>query len=113
MLPEADGEFSEIADAGEVARSLYHNPNGTRFAGQGSKERHPTVRVMPSSVIRNFQYRADQQALDVTFVSGRRYRYLQVPGAVYEGMRASFSKGEYFNRYIRDYYPFERIGGAL
>jgi hypothetical protein len=64
---------------------------------------------MPSTVIRNFHYRLGDQALDITFVSGRSYRYLRVPPKVYEDMQRSFSKGEYFNRHIRDYFAFERI----
>jgi len=63
---------------------------------------------MPSSVIRNFSYRAGEQALDITFVSGLSYRYLRVPPRIYEDMRASSSKGEYFNRHIRDHFTFEK-----
>jgi hypothetical protein len=63
---------------------------------------------MPSIVIRSFHYRPTEQALEITFVSGRTYRYLRVPPKLYEEMRASFSKGEYFNRHIRDHFAFER-----
>ena len=63
---------------------------------------------MPSSVIRNYRYRPHEQELDITFVSGRAYRYLHVPPKVYEDMRASFSKGEFFNQRIRDHFAFER-----
>jgi hypothetical protein len=63
---------------------------------------------MPSSVIRNFHYHPGEQVLDVTFVSGRAYRYLHVPQTIYEEMRVSFSKGEFFNRHIRDHFAFER-----
>lgn len=63
---------------------------------------------MPSTVIRGFHYQPDEQALEITFVSGRSYRYLRVPPKVYTDMRASFSKGEYFNQHIRDRFAFER-----
>lgn len=63
---------------------------------------------MPSTVIRGFRYQPDEQALEITFVSGRSYRYLRVPPKVYDDMRASFSKGEYFNQHIRDRFAFER-----
>ena len=62
---------------------------------------------MPSTVIRGFRYQPDEQALEITFVSGRSYRYLRVPPKVYDDMRASFSKGEYFNQHIRDRFAFE------
>ena len=57
---------------------------------------------MPSTVIRRFDYHPAAQALDVEFVSGRRYRYAEVPAEVAEAFRAAFSKGRFFNSHIRD-----------
>jgi len=64
---------------------------------------------MPSSVIRHFDYDPAERRLAVTFVSGRRYAYLDVPEEVAGDFRRAFSKGEYFNTAIRDHYPFERL----
>jgi lysyl-tRNA synthetase class 2 len=64
---------------------------------------------MPSSVIRSFAYDRDSAALDVTFVTGRRYRYFLVPPYVADEMREAFSKGRYFNARIRDRFPFEEL----
>ena len=61
---------------------------------------------MPSSVIRSFDYDPADQRLDIEFVSGRRYSYLDVPDAVFDAMRRVASKGSFFNRRIRDHYPF-------
>lgn len=77
--------------------------DGSTFAPDGED-----CRLMPSTVIRSFRYRPAEEALDITFVSGRSYRYLRVPPALYDEMKASFSKGEFFNRHIRDHFPFER-----
>ncbi len=63
---------------------------------------------MPSSVIRGFAYDPAEQRLDITFVTGRRYAYHDVPPEVAEGMRRAFSKGEYFNAAIRDKYRTTR-----
>jgi hypothetical protein len=63
---------------------------------------------MPSSVIAFFHYHPAARELDVTFVSRRRYRYLDVPAEVAEAMRASPSRGEFFNAHIRDRYRFIR-----
>jgi hypothetical protein len=60
---------------------------------------------MPSTVIRRFDYHPALAALDVEFVSGRRYRYAGVPAEVAEAFRAAFSKGRFFNARIRDAYP--------
>ncbi|MDB5680971.1 MAG: karS [Sphingomonas bacterium] len=63
---------------------------------------------MPSTVIRSFDYDATAHTLDVQFVSGRRYAYLDVPEREVEAMRRATSKGGFFNRRIRDRYRFER-----
>ena len=60
---------------------------------------------MPSTVVRRFDYNPAAQALDVEFVSGRRYRYAGVPGEVAQAFREAFSKGRFFNARIRDRYP--------
>ena len=61
---------------------------------------------MPSAVIRSFRYDADARELHVTFVSGRRYAYRDVPPDLAEGLRLAFAKGAYFNRHIRDCFSF-------
>ena len=63
---------------------------------------------MPSHVIRSFDYDAGERRLHVKFVSGRRYDYFGVPPETYEGMRRSFSKGEFFNTRIRNRFRFRR-----
>jgi hypothetical protein len=63
---------------------------------------------MPSSVIRNWSYDEAEHRLDIVFVSGRRYSYHGVPGTVAREMRAALSKGEYFNRHVRDRFAFTK-----
>jgi hypothetical protein len=64
---------------------------------------------MPSTVIRRFEYRPERRELEVTFTTGRRYLYLDVPEQAVEEFRAAFSKGVHFNRYIRDRYVFREL----
>jgi lysyl-tRNA synthetase class 2 len=61
---------------------------------------------MPSSVIRDHRYDPVKRELDLKFVSGRRYRYHDVPAEIYAQMRRAFSKGEFFNEHIRDRFRF-------
>lgn len=63
---------------------------------------------MPSTVIRAFDYDPADRRLDIEFVSGRRYSYLDVPEDVARALRASRSKGGFFNRRIRDRFACER-----
>ena len=66
---------------------------------------------MPSTAIRHAFYDPESRALDLTFVTGRRYRYFAVPPAVAEGLAAARSKGGYFNRRIRDRFDFAELEG--
>jgi hypothetical protein len=64
---------------------------------------------MPSSVIRFCHYDPEERNLDIEFVSGRRYRYHDVPDHTYRRMRAAFSKGQFFNAHVRDRYRHTRV----
>ena len=64
---------------------------------------------MPSTVIRRFDYSPELEELTVEFVTGRRYIYSNVPQQAVDSMRAAFAKGSYFNRHIRDHYPYREL----
>ena len=67
---------------------------------------------MPSTVIRRFDYRPETRELEITFVTGRRYLYSEVPETTVRCFREAFSKGTYFNRYIRDHFPCRELQSA-
>jgi len=64
---------------------------------------------MPSTVIRDFSYNVATRQLVVTFVTGRIYAYADVPPDVHNALRASGSKGRFFNQEIRDRYDCREI----
>ena len=64
---------------------------------------------MPSTVIRHFRYNPAERELHVTFVTGRRYVYQDVPPDVFDAFRGAFSKGTFFNREIRDGYAYREV----
>jgi len=65
-------------------------------------------KTMPSSVIRSYYYDAQHAVLRIVFVSGAIYDYEAVPESVYQAMKSAFSKGTYFNQYIKDKFKFSR-----
>lgn len=67
---------------------------------------------MPSSVIRRFDYDPVHTALDVTFVSGRCYRYFHVPPMLAERFRRATSKGQFFNTRIRNRFDYTELGAG-
>ena len=64
---------------------------------------------MPSTVIHFLNYEPARRELTIVFQTGRRYTYVDVPQETYAAMKASFSKGEYFNREIRGRFAFRRL----
>jgi KTSC domain len=65
--------------------------------------------AMPSSVIRRYRYDEMQRTLEITFVSGKVYVYADVPPDVFEDFCAAPSKGQFFNRHIRDCYAYADV----
>ena len=64
---------------------------------------------MPSSVIDHFNYNAETQVLEVTFLSGKVYAYKDVPEKVYKTMCRATSKGRFLNFVIKPKYEYEEI----
>ncbi|WP_293788019.1 KTSC domain-containing protein [uncultured Pedobacter sp.] len=64
---------------------------------------------MPSSVIKYFNYDEDTKTLKIIFVTDMVYLYKDVPEKVYKMLKASGSKGRYFNSHIKDNFKFRKI----
>lgn len=64
---------------------------------------------MPSSVIQSFYYDAESKQLVIAFVSGIRYQYLDVPKRLHIRFKSAFSKGIFFNKYIKGHYQFNKL----
>lgn len=64
---------------------------------------------MPSTAIADIEYDYGRERLTVTFVTGRIYEYVDVPAEVAASFQSAFSKGTFFNSYIRDRYDFREL----
>ncbi len=64
---------------------------------------------MPSTAIRSLFYDPARSELWVTFVTGRRYVYADVPSDVFEAFRTAESRGAFFNHEIRDRYEYREV----
>jgi hypothetical protein len=67
------------------------------------------MRAVDSSVLIAVGHDPVGAVLQVVFRTGRIYRYLGVPRAVYEELLAAGSAGEYFNKRIRTKYRSVRV----
>ncbi len=62
---------------------------------------------MPSTAIEELHWRNGE--LTVTFTTGRIYVYRGVPRDLFDAFAAAPSKGTFFNREIRDRYPYREL----
>lgn len=67
-----------------------------------------TAIPIDSSLIRSVTYATDA-TLTVRFRNGAVYRYFTVPRRILDAFLAATSKGAYFNRHIRDGFPYQRV----
>jgi KTSC domain len=84
--------------------------NKIRKCALSSDDTEPTA--MPSTAIRNIAYDLAKRELKVTFVTGRRYAYADVPPEAFQAFTTSSSRGAFFNREIRDRYETREITPA-
>jgi hypothetical protein len=62
-----------------------------------------------SSVMTFVKYDDDAGEFDITFTSGKTYRYLRVPLEIYDGLLDAESKGEFFNHNIKDSFVHSEV----
>jgi hypothetical protein len=64
---------------------------------------------MPSSVIKYFNYNADNATLRIHYVSGMVYEYFKVPEAVFNALTQAKSKGTYLNKFIKGRFEYKKV----
>lgn len=65
----------------------------------------PSIPVQ-SSLLASVRYRPLVSILELEFCDGATYQYFDVPAAIYTGLLAAESKGNYFNGQIRGLYQY-------
>ncbi len=63
-----------------------------------------------SSNIASIGYDAGTETLAVEFLSGAIYQYYNVPQNMYDQLIQAGSKGRFLNTYIKNAYPYSRVG---
>ncbi len=63
-----------------------------------------------SSNISSIGYDAGTDTLEVEFLSGAIYQYYNVPKNMYDQLIQAGSKGRFLNTYIKNAYPYSRVG---
>lgn len=63
-----------------------------------------------SSNISSIGYDPGTETLEVEFLSGSIYQYYNVSQNTYDELMNSGSKGRFLNTYIKNAYPYSRVG---
>jgi hypothetical protein len=62
-----------------------------------------------SSSLSSLAYCRGGQVLEINFQDGSCYQFLGLPPEHFEALMAAASKGERFNRFIRNQFKYQRI----
>jgi KTSC domain-containing protein len=90
------GKLDIESVAAALKRAANKAIHGTR------EERSGRFQRVQSSTMTFVRYHDDTRELDITFMSGETYRYLNVPLEVYVDFLDAESKGEFFNNNIKN-----------
>ena len=63
-----------------------------------------------SSNVRSVGYEPQSETLEVEFWNGSVYQYYGVPEFMHEQFINAPSKGQFLNVYIKNQYPYSRVG---
>lgn len=63
-----------------------------------------------SSNVAAIGYDPESETLEVEFLIGSIYQYYNVPQNMYDQLMAEPSKGRFLNTYIKNAYPYSRVG---
>ena len=67
-------------------------------------------KAITSASVAAIGYDSGTQTLEVEFVKGSVYQYYGMPKHMYEEVMRAASKGGFVNTYIRNSYPYSRVG---
>lgn len=63
-----------------------------------------------SSNIASIGYDEASETLEVEFLNGTIYQYYNVPSSMYNQLMQEGSKGRFLSMYIKNAYPYSRVG---
>lgn len=66
--------------------------------------------AVASSNIASIGYDERAQTLEIEFTNGSVYQYYNVGAALFEQLMQAPSKGQFLHAYIKNAYPFSRVG---
>lgn len=66
--------------------------------------------LVASTNLASIGYDEPSETLEVEFSNGTVYQYYNIGAALFEQLMQATSKGQFLNAYIRNAYPYSRVG---
>jgi hypothetical protein len=67
---------------------------------------------LKSKSLATVRYDRPARQLQVQFLTGKRYLFFLVPPHCYQQLLRAESKGAFFNRYIRNRFPYQQLSDS-
>jgi hypothetical protein len=67
---------------------------------------------LKSKSLATVRYDRLARQLEVQFLTGKRYLFFLVPSHCYQQLLEAESKGAFFNRYIRNRFPYQQLSDS-
>jgi hypothetical protein len=64
--------------------------------------------ILDSAILAAVAYDDSSKQLELDFSDGTRYVYSGVAATIYRDLLGAVSKGTFFNRYIRNHFPYAK-----
>src|SRR5688572_27368183 len=100
-------------DTVRILANRHHKrrPLGRDEAESLSNTRSEEMKFMPvnSRMILGVRYNTKTREMDIVFRTGEKYRYKQVPRAVYDELLDADSHGQYVHKKVLGHYDYERL----
>ena len=96
--------MTRIIDIDKVQEALNRAASSGNRAGRFRlKAKMPKIE---STMMKRIDYDETSKELDITFVSGKTYRYLDVSPEIYGSLLDAESKGQFFNEHIKNEFVY-------
>ena len=66
--------------------------------------------LVASSNLASVGYSRETETLEIEFLDGSVYQYYNVPENMYDELMGAGSKGQFLHAYIKNAYPYSRVG---
>ena len=109
--PSADIPFDMIRNDPEYGDQVDRTDNNKAKKRKESSDERFGTEPVESKNLATIGYDTKNSVMEISFQNGAVYRYLNIPENIFSGLKASTSKGRFFDKYVRQNpeYKYARV----